>query len=94
MRSSCARLTFINSANRFLDSFLFFISVARWCAMTDLMAATVTSSRMPASSGQLSRLDPICGFLFLVMMTFLQSLPHGRQILRCGFLFLDVKARR
>jgi hypothetical protein len=46
----------------------FFISLASCRAMTALIAATVTSPRMPASSSQLSKVDPTCRFL-LVMTT-------------------------
>jgi hypothetical protein len=49
-----------------LVSFFFFISSASCRAMTALMAAIVTSSRIPASSSQLSKVDPICGFFRLM----------------------------
>src|SRR5258705_9578089 len=47
----------------------FFISSAICRAITVLTAAAVTSSRMPVSSSQLSKVDPMWGFFFLVMMT-------------------------
>lgn len=45
-----------------LGDFFFFISLASWRAMTALIAAAVTSSRIPSSSSQLSKLEPMCGF--------------------------------
>jgi hypothetical protein len=46
--------------------FFFFISLANRRAITALIAAAVTSSRIPASSSQLSKLAPIWG-VFLAM---------------------------
>ena len=61
-RSTWARLVFISCAMRFLVILFFFISAASWRAITDLIAAAVTSSRMPSSSSQLSKLEPMYGF--------------------------------
>src|SRR5882762_5646459 len=56
----------------------FFISSAICRAITALTAAAVTSSRMPLSSSQLSNVDPMWGFFFLVMMTpQLLARPHN-----------------
>src|SRR4029077_11746712 len=62
-RSTCARLVFISCAMRCFVILFFFISAANCCAITALIAAAVTSSRIPASSSQLSKLDPRCGFV-------------------------------
>jgi hypothetical protein len=45
----------------------FFISLISWRAITALIAAAVTSSRIPSSSSQLSKLEPICGFFLAVI---------------------------
>jgi hypothetical protein len=56
MRSTCA------SAAMRAFAIFFFIPSASWPAITALMAAAVTSSRMPFSSRQLSNVEPICRF--------------------------------
>lgn len=66
------------------DFFFFFISLASWRAITAFIATAVTSPQIPASSSQLSKLEPMCGF-FLAMTDrplvlagyFVEPSPHG-----------------
>src|SRR5215217_449969 len=82
-RSTCARLVFMSSAIRFLVMRFFFISSASWRAITALIAAAVTSERIPASSSQLSKLDPIWR-CFLVMTTPPSYVPVPALMLPAG----------
>jgi hypothetical protein len=52
-----------------LGDFFFFISLASWRAITALIATAATSSRIPASSSQLSKLEPMCGFFLATTAT-------------------------
>src|SRR5215207_579876 len=67
----------------FLVMRFFFISSASWRAITALIAAAVTSERIPASSSQLSKLDPIWR-CFLVMTTPPSYVPVPALILPAG----------
>jgi hypothetical protein len=47
--------------------FFFFISLTSWRAITAVIAAAVTSSRIPSSSSQLWKLEPMCGFFRAIL---------------------------
>ena len=64
--SSWTRLVFINSAMRDFVRPFAFTAAAIYPAITALTAETVTYSRMPFSSSQLSNEDPTFGFTFFM----------------------------
>lgn len=54
----------------------FFFNSASCRAFTALIAAAVTSRRIPSSSSQLSKLDPMCGFFLAMTVSYkIASMP-------------------